>query len=76
MSVLGNGKFYAAGSGRYVVKGTARHGTYTENITYASVPGMVGKGYPFSYRIKGDRWYHEGDEDGTHVEEVWRRVVE
>ncbi|HET7267409.1 MAG TPA: hypothetical protein VFJ15_04810 [Oleiagrimonas sp.] len=74
VSVLGDGKFYAAGSGPYTIKGDAHGGTYTETIEYASVPSMVGKGYPFSYRIEGDRWYHEGDEDGTHVEEVWQRV--
>lgn len=74
VSVRGDGTFYAAGSGPCQIKGDAHSGTYTENIKYASVPSMVGKGYPFSYRIEGDRWYHEGDEDGTHVEEVWRRV--
>lgn len=74
VAVLGDGTFYAAGSGPYEIKGDAHSGTYTENIEYASVPSMVGKGYPFAYRIEGERWYHEGDEDGTHVEEVWRRV--
>lgn len=74
VSVAGDGKFYAAAGGRYQVTGDAHAGTYTETAEVGSVPGMVRKGYPFAYRIEGKLWHHEGDEDGMHIEEVWRRV--
>ncbi len=67
------------GGGAYRVTATS----YTESLDYFMNPDLVGQELTFSCRVKGDRWYHEGEipiaEDGQQkgsiqLAEVWRRI--
>lgn len=72
-TTTGDGKFWAAGAGRYV----AEDGRYTETPTMASYPLEGDGSYRFDYTLDADTWTLERrDAAGTVVErEVWRRVT-
>jgi hypothetical protein len=65
-----------AGGGSYRIE----DGKYIENVEYHSMPFLVGRSLMFSYRLEGDRWYHDGDFEAGgrrfHIREIWRRVKE
>lgn len=65
-----NGAFDVAASGNVQVE----QGRYVERIDTASKPRLLGKTYRFACKLEGGNWLHSGDEDGIHIEEVWRRV--
>ncbi|GHD63102.1 hypothetical protein [Jeongeupia chitinilytica] len=67
---LEDGSFAVAGAGT----ASSADGRYSERLSHTSNAKMLGKTYTFGYRIEGDCWLSEGDEDGTHIEEVWQRV--
>lgn len=65
-----NGKFSAAGSGKYVFKGSS----YEETVDASSAPILVGKTYSFNAVINKNVWIHKGMEDGILIEEHWRLI--
>ncbi len=64
------GKFIVAASGTYTFKGK----DYKETVDVTSEARLMGKTYHFNGVIKKDLWIHKGMEDGTLIEEHWRRV--
>lgn len=64
------GKFIVAASGTYTFKGE----DYKETVDVTSEARLMGKTYHFNGVIKKDLWIHKGLEDGTLIEEHWRRV--
>ena len=64
------GKFIVAASGTY----TFHNEDYKETIEVTSEPKLMGKTYHFTGKIKNDKWIHTGMEDGTLIEEHWRRL--
>ena len=64
------GKFIVAGSGTY----TLENGTYTEVVDSTSEARLMGKTYKFGFALKEGIWIHKGMEDGTLIEEHWRKL--
>lgn len=64
------GKFIVAASGTYTFKGE----DYKETVDVTSEARLMGKTYHFNGVVKKDLWIHKGMEDGTLIEEHWRRV--
>ena len=64
------GKFIVAASGTYTFKGE----DYKETVDATSEARLMGKTYHFNGVVKKDLWIHKGMEDGTLIEEHWRRV--
>ena len=65
-----SGEFDVAASGVFRLE----QGLYIEQLDTASKPSLVQKTYRFQCQLQGDAWLHSGDEDGIHIEEVWRKV--
>lgn len=65
-----SGKFTVAGSGTYTLKGE----TYKETVDATSETRLMGKTYEFNCTFKDGVWIHKGMEDGTLIEEHWRKV--
>lgn len=65
-----SGKFIATGSGTYTLK----NGTYTEVVDATSEARLMGKTYEFKCEVKEGLWIHKGMEDGTLIEEHWRKL--
>ena len=63
-----------SGGGTY----TYEEGTYTETVTYHSVPSLVGKTIAFECIIVDGEWLHkaqfESEGRSFQIDEVWRRV--
>lgn len=64
------GKFIASGSGTYSLKDE----NYKEIVDATSEARLMGKTYKFNCTIKNGIWIHTGMEDGTLIEEHWRKV--
>ena len=64
------GKFIVAASGTYTFKGE----DYKETVDVTSEARLMGKTYHFNGVVKKGLWIHKGMEDGTLIEEHWRRV--
>jgi len=65
-----DGKFEVAASGSFSVDAKGYH----EQVDATSLPRLQGKSYHFQCQIQGDKWLHQGLEDGIQIEEYWRRV--
>lgn len=65
-----DGTFDVAASGQLKVDDTG----YFELVDATSLPRLAGKTYQFSCKLSGDRWLHQGLEDGVQIEEHWLRV--
>lgn len=65
-----DGKFEVAASGSFSVDAKGYH----EQVDATSLPRLQGKSYHFQCQIQGDKWLHQGLEDGIQIEEHWRRV--
>lgn len=65
-----DGKFEVAASGRFSSDAKGYH----EQVDATSLPRLQGKTYHFQCQIEGDKWLHQGLEDGIQIEEHWQRV--
>ena len=70
----GEGTVSRAAGGRYTLKGE----TYEETPEYgisADFDVVKGKPQTFKWKVKGNKWYHDGKlSNGQTIEEVWERV--
>jgi hypothetical protein len=70
----GEGKVSAALGGSYTLKGK----DYVETPEYgvgSVLDQLKGKPQAFTWRVEGDKWYHNGKlSSGLTIEEVWERV--
>lgn len=66
-----DGKFWAAGSGRY----SAKAGQYTETLALNSFGEAKGAQFSFSYKVENGVWTNSRWKEGKRVEyEVWRKL--
>lgn len=65
-----DGKFQVAASGSF----SADANGYHEQVDATSLPRLQGKTYHFQCKISGNKWLHQGLEDGIQIEEHWLRV--
>lgn len=65
-----DGSFEVAASGRFH---TDENG-YHEQVDASSLERLRGKSYHFRCALEGDRWFHQGIEDGIEIEEYWQRL--
>ncbi len=65
-----DGKFEVAASGSFSADAKGYH----EQIDATSLSRLQGKTYHFQCQIEGDKWLHQGLEDGIQIEEHWLRV--
>lgn len=68
------GKIFRAAGGTYTLVGDS----YIEKVEYgfgADFEGIKNAKHPFTCKIEGDTWYHNGKlAGGTTIEEEWVRV--
>lgn len=69
-----DGKVFAAAGGTYEVKGEA----YAELPQYGvgtDFDSVKGKSHPFTWKVDGRKWHHQGKlAGGLTIDEVWERV--
>ncbi len=65
-----DGKFEVAASGSFSADAKGYH----EQVDATSLPRLQGKTYHFQCQIDGEKWLHQGLEDGIQIEEHWQRV--
>jgi hypothetical protein len=69
-----DGKVSRAAGGPCTVKGE----TYEETPEYGisdDFEAIKGKTHTFTWKVEGNKWYHDGKlADGLTIEEVWERV--
>lgn len=65
-----DGKFVVAASGTF----TADASGYHEQVDTTSLARLQDKTYHFQCQLSGDKWLHQGLEDGITIEEHWLRV--
>lgn len=65
-----DGKFNVAASGSFSTDASGYH----EQVDATSLPRLQGKTYHFQCKISGNKWLHQGLEDGIQIEEHWLRV--
>lgn len=66
-----NGKFWAAGSGKY----SFTDSQYIESPNVASYPLENGGSYSFTYHLEGSLWHNARWHGDTRVEyEVWKKI--
>jgi len=65
-----DGKFEVAASGSFSADAKGYH----EQVDATSLSRLQGKSYHFQCQIDGDKWLHQGLEDGIQIEEHWLRV--
>lgn len=64
-------QFFSAGGGTYRLE----EGRYTEKIEFHTIdPGLRGRELTFDCKLKGDKWYHQGEINGTELNEVLTRI--
>jgi hypothetical protein len=72
-----DGKVESALGGPYTLKGDKYEETpeYGLADTLDSLKDLKGKIQSFTWKIKGNKWYHDGKlSSGVTIEEVWERV--
>ena len=72
-----DGKVESALGGPYTLKGDNYDETpeYGLGDTLDSLKALKGKVQSFTWKVKGNKWYHEGKlSSGVAIEEVWERV--
>lgn len=65
-----DGNFEVAASGSFSTDDNGYH----EQVDASSLPRLRGKSYHFRCALEGDRWLHQGMEDGIEIEEHWQRL--
>ncbi|MEO0897363.1 MAG: hypothetical protein AAFY71_13235 [Bacteroidota bacterium] len=64
-------QFFSAGGGTY----SYANGQYTENIDFHTIdPALAGTSVTFSCKLDGDKWVHQGNTNGTPINEIFQRV--
>ena len=72
-----DGKVESALGGPYTIKGDKYEETpeYGMADTLESLKALKGKVQSFTWKIKDNKWYHDGTlSSGVTIEEVWERV--
>ncbi len=72
-----DGKIESALGGPYTLKGDKYDETpeYGLADTLESLKDLKGKAQSFTWKVKGNKWYHDGKlSSGVTIEEVWERV--
>ena len=67
-----DGENVTAGGGKYRIEGNK----YIEMIEYHTSGPLVGTEIAFSWEIKNEMWYHQGEFSNFRLEEVWVRIEE
>lgn len=67
---MGMGEFKGWLQGDY----SLADGVMTELPKKGSGGDLIGKTLHFKYTLEGDTWTAEGQEAGTHIKEVWRKL--